>query len=56
MTRQLDAFIDLDRTFSKIRMDSDISDDTDLSSRHGKSGDLEAKVFARKGLDLERHF
>lgn len=40
MTRQLDAFIDLDRTFSKIRMDSDISDDTDLSSRHGRSGDL----------------
>lgn len=40
MARQSDAFIDLDRTFSKIRMDSDISDDTDLSSRHGKSGDL----------------
>lgn len=40
MTRQLDAFIDLDRTFSKIRMDSDISDDTDLSNRHGKIGEL----------------
>lgn len=40
MARQLDAFIDLDRTFSRIRIDGDVSDDTDLSSRHGVSGDL----------------
>ncbi|MBF8774030.1 NACHT domain-containing protein [Pseudomonas fulva] len=40
MARQSDAFIDLDRTFTKILMDGDVSDDTDLSSRHGRSGDL----------------
>lgn len=38
MARQLDAFFDLNRTFSKIRMDGDVSDDTDLSSRHGRRG------------------
>ncbi|MBA6145514.1 hypothetical protein EGJ22_24695 [Pseudomonas sp. p99-361] len=40
MTRPLDAFIDLDRTFSKIPFDSDASDDVDLSSRLSRSGEL----------------
>jgi hypothetical protein len=35
-----DAFIQLDRTFSKILLASDASDDTDLSGRHGREGDL----------------
>ncbi|HBO6119164.1 TPA: hypothetical protein L4583_006150 [Pseudomonas aeruginosa] len=40
MTRHSDAFIDLDRTFSKILIDGDVSDDADLSGRHSKSGEL----------------
>jgi len=40
MARQSDAFIDLDRTFTKILMDGDISDDTDLSSQFGRRGNL----------------
>lgn len=40
MARQLDAFIDLDRTFTKVLMDGDVSDDTDLSNQLGRSGDL----------------
>lgn len=40
MTRHSDAFIDLDRTFSKIVIDGDVSDDTDLSSRRSRSGEL----------------
>lgn len=35
-----DAFIQLDRTFSKILLASDASDDTDLSGRHSREGDL----------------
>lgn len=40
MTRHSEAFIDLDRTFSKILIDSDVSDDTDLSGRHNTKGEL----------------
>ncbi|QWA30544.1 hypothetical protein [Pseudomonas sp. RC3H12] len=40
MATQSDAFIHLDRTFSKIRMDGEITDDTDLGGRHGRSGEL----------------
>lgn len=40
MTWQLDAFIDLDRTFSIIPFDSDASDEVELSGRHNGSGDL----------------
>ncbi|WP_445671867.1 NACHT domain-containing protein [Pseudomonas inefficax] len=40
MTRPLNAFIDLDRTFCKIPFDSDASDDVDLSGRLSRSGEL----------------
>jgi hypothetical protein len=40
MTRHSDAFIDLDRTFSKIPLDADVSDDVDLSGRHSRHGEL----------------
>lgn len=40
MTQHSDAFIDLDRTFSKIPLDADVSDDTDLSDRHNRHGEL----------------
>lgn len=40
MNGHSDAFIQLDRTFSKILLASDASDDTDLSGRHGREGDL----------------
>lgn len=40
MTWHSDAFIDLDRTFSKILIDGDVSDDVDLSARHGQSGEF----------------
>lgn len=40
MTRHPDAFIDLDRTFSKILIDDDVSDDADLSGRRSRSGEL----------------
>ena len=41
MTGHLDAFISLERTFSKINLDSDASDDTDLSVRPGRQGALQ---------------
>ena len=40
MTKHSDAFIDLDRTFSKIPFDADVSDDVDLSGRHSRHGNL----------------
>ncbi|CAK16015.1 NACHT domain-containing protein [Pseudomonas entomophila] len=40
MTRHSDAFIDLDRTFSKILIEDDVSDDVDLSGRRSTSGEL----------------
>ncbi|AUF96335.1 hypothetical protein CXQ80_11100 [Pseudomonas sp. 02C 26] len=40
MTKHSDAFIDLDRTFSKIPLDADASDDVDLSGRHSRQGEL----------------
>lgn len=40
MTRQPEAFIDLDRTFSKILIDGDVSDDIDLSGRRSTKGEL----------------
>ncbi|PMX03064.1 hypothetical protein C1X59_05370 [Pseudomonas sp. FW215-R2] len=40
MTKHSDAFIDLDRTFSKIPLDADVSDDVDLSGRHSRQGEL----------------
>jgi len=40
MTRHSEAFIDLDRTFSKILIDGDVSDDADLSVRTRTSGEL----------------
>lgn len=40
MTRHSEAFIDLDRTFSKILIDGDVSDDADLSGRRLRSGEL----------------
>lgn len=40
MTHYSDAFIDLDRTFSKIPLDADASDDADLSGRHSGHGEL----------------
>lgn len=40
MTRHSEAFIDLDRTFSKILIDGDVSDDTDLSGRRSTKGEL----------------
>jgi hypothetical protein len=39
MTRQTAVFIDLDRTFSKILIDGDVSDDTDLNGRHSSKGE-----------------
>ena len=43
MTKHSDAFIDLDRTFSKIPLDADASDDVDLSGRHSRQGELHCK-------------
>jgi hypothetical protein len=40
MTQHSDAFIDLDRTFSKIPLDADVSDDADLSGRRTRHGEL----------------
>ncbi|MEQ4339017.1 hypothetical protein ABNM62_11155 [Pseudomonas syringae] len=40
MNRHSDAFIQLDRTFSKILLASDASDDTDLGGHHGRQGEL----------------
>lgn len=40
MTWHLDAFIDLDRTFSIIPFDADASDDVELSGHRSRSGDL----------------
>lgn len=40
MIRHSEVFIDLDRTFSKILIDGDISDDADLISRRSRSGEL----------------
>jgi hypothetical protein len=40
MTKHSDAFIELDRTFSKIPLDADASDDVDLSGRHSRQGEL----------------
>ncbi|WP_150793085.1 NACHT domain-containing protein [Pseudomonas fluorescens] len=40
MTMHSAAFVDLDRTFSKIPVDADVSDDLDLSGRHSRHGDL----------------
>ncbi|MGY4661157.1 hypothetical protein ACVWZ9_001951 [Pseudomonas chlororaphis] len=41
MTGHLDAFIPLERTFSKIILDSDVSDDADLSASPGRQGALQ---------------
>ncbi|WP_236232550.1 NACHT domain-containing protein [Pseudomonas tohonis] len=40
MTRHSDAFINLDRTFSRILIDGDVSDDTDLSARRSRNGEF----------------
>jgi hypothetical protein len=40
MNRHPDAFIQLDRTFSKILLASDATDDTDLGGRHRRQGAL----------------
>lgn len=40
MDRHSDAFIQLDRTFSKILLASDATDDTDVGGRHVRQGDL----------------
>lgn len=40
MTQHSDAFINLDRTFSKIPLNAGVSDDTDLSGRHNRHGEL----------------
>ncbi len=40
MTMHSDAFIDLDRTFSKIPLNAEVSDDVDLSGRHQSRGEL----------------
>lgn len=40
MAMHSDAFIDLDRTFSKIPLDADASDDVELSGRHSRRGEL----------------
>lgn len=40
MAKHSDAFIDLDRTFSKIPLNADVSDDIDLSGRHNSHGEL----------------
>lgn len=40
MTWHLDAFIDLDRTFSKIPFDANASDEADLDGRHSGRGEL----------------
>ncbi|XLM12322.1 hypothetical protein DKB71_17515 [Pseudomonas sp. PLMAX] len=40
MSRHSDAFIQLDRTFSKILLASDATDDTDLGGLHGGQGEL----------------
>lgn len=40
MTKHSAAFVDLDRTFSKIPVNADVSDDLDLSGRHSRHGDL----------------
>jgi hypothetical protein len=40
MNRHSDAFIQLDRTFSKILLASDATDDTDLGGLHGGQGEL----------------
>lgn len=40
MTKHSEAFIDLDRTFSKIPLDADVSDEVDLSGRHSRHGEL----------------
>jgi type II secretory pathway predicted ATPase ExeA len=40
MTMHSAAFIDLNRTFSKIPVDADVSDDLDLSGRHSRHGNL----------------
>jgi len=40
MTGHSDAFIQLNRTFSKIVLDADIDDDADLNARHNRAGKL----------------
>lgn len=40
ITRHSDVFIDLNRSFSKILIDGNVSDDDDLSSRRGRSGEF----------------
>ena len=40
MTKHSAAFVDLKRTFSKIPVDANVSDDFDLSGRHSRHGDL----------------
>lgn len=40
MTKHSAAFVDLNRTFSKIPVDANVSDDFDLSGRHSRHGDL----------------
>jgi Cdc6-like AAA superfamily ATPase len=41
MTGHLDAFIPLERTFSKIILEPDAGDDSDLSATPGRSGVLQ---------------
>lgn len=40
MNGHSDAFIQLNRTFSKIVLDADVSDDADLNARHSRAGNL----------------
>lgn len=40
MYGQSEAFIQLNRTFSKIVLDADVSDDADLNARHSRAGNL----------------
>lgn len=40
MNGHSDAFIQLNRTFSKIVLDADVSDDADLNARHSRAGNF----------------
>lgn len=40
MNGHSDAFIQLNRTFSKILLDADVDDDADLNARHNRAGKL----------------
>lgn len=46
MTMYSDTFIDLDRTFSKIPLNADLSDDVDLSGRHQSRGSFTGQTYS----------